>query len=95
MVGEACVGPAHVIRGAANGAFEQISDPFLQDAVGGQTDAFVPLRLQILVNVGIYEAGVGAKIPPRPLTFKIPLLKLNRFKSLLMLPQEESEAIGC
>src|SRR3984893_15296619 len=68
LVGEACVGPAHVIRRAANGAFEQICDPFLQDAVGGQTDRiFDPLRLQILVNLGICEAGVGAKIKARDL----------------------------
>jgi hypothetical protein len=28
LIGEARIGPAHIIRRTANGAFEQISDPF-------------------------------------------------------------------
>jgi hypothetical protein len=63
LVGEACVGPAHVIRRAANGVFDQISDPFLQDAVGGQTDRiFDPLGFVELIDFGICEAGVGSEV---------------------------------
>jgi hypothetical protein len=66
LEGEACIGPAHVIRRAANGAVEQISDPFLQDAVGGQTDRiFDPLGFEELVDFRIRKAGVGAKIKAR------------------------------
>ena len=52
----------------ADGALEQIADPVLQDAVGGQTDRILdPLGFEILVDFGIGEARVGAKIDARHL----------------------------
>ena len=57
------MGSAHVIGRATNRAFEQIADPLLQDVIGGQTDRiFDPFCLQIFVNFGVCEAGVGAEI---------------------------------
>jgi len=48
---------------AGNGAFEQMADPFLQDAVGWQTDRkFDPFAFEELVNFWICEASTDAKI---------------------------------
>jgi hypothetical protein len=63
LIGEARIGPAHIIRRTANGAFEQISDPFLQDAVYRQTyGVFDPFDFEKLVDLGIGKAGVGSEI---------------------------------
>jgi hypothetical protein len=60
LIGEARIGSAHVIRWAANGAVEQISDPFLQGAVCRQTyGIFDPFGFEKLVDLGIGKSGVG------------------------------------
>jgi hypothetical protein len=49
LIGEACVGSAHVIGRATNRAFEQIADTLLQDAVRRQANGvFDPFCLQIV-----------------------------------------------
>jgi hypothetical protein len=40
-----------------------MADPFLQDAVGWQANgAFDPFAFEIVVNLGIGEAGVAQKL---------------------------------
>ena len=57
---------AHVIGRATNGAFEQIADTLLQDAVRRQANGvFDPLGFEELVDIGIGEAGVGPEIDAR------------------------------
>ena len=68
LIGEVRVGTPDIEGGAADRALEQIADPLLQDAVGGQPDGvFDPFALKILVDLGIGEAGVGAEINARQL----------------------------
>jgi len=68
LIGEVRVGTPDIEGGAADRALEQIADPLLQDAVGGQPDGvFDPFALKILVDLGIGEAGVGAEIEAREL----------------------------
>jgi hypothetical protein len=68
LISEVCIGTPHFVRRTANGALEQVADPFLQDAVGRQTDRiFDPFGFQILVNFRVCEAGVGAEIDAREL----------------------------
>jgi hypothetical protein len=61
LEGEACVGPARVIRRAANGALEQISDPFLQGTVGGQTDRVFDPLVAGFANPEVYVGGAKIK----------------------------------
>ena len=52
----------------ANRPFEQIADPFLQDSVRRKPDrVFDPFGFEILVDIRIGEAGVGAEIDARQL----------------------------
>ena len=68
LIGEVRVGPPHIVRRAADRALEQIADPLLQDAVGRKPDRILdPLGFEILVDLGIGEAGVGAEIDARDL----------------------------
>jgi len=65
---EVRIGTPDIKGGAANRAFEQIADAFLQDAIGGQPDCvFDPFAFEILVDIGIGEAGVGAEVDARKL----------------------------
>ena len=55
-----------------------MADPLLQDAVRRQTNrVFDPLGFEILVDLGIGEAGVGAKINARDLA---PIPRHDRLK---------------
>ncbi len=67
-VGEVRVGTPDIKRGAANRAFEQIADPFLQDAIGGKPNGVsYAFGFQVFVDLGIGEARVGAEINARDL----------------------------
>ncbi len=68
LIGEVRVGTPDLKRGAADRSLEQIADAFLQDAVGRQPNGvFDPFPFEILVDLGIGEAGVGAEIEARNL----------------------------
>ena len=44
-------------------ALEQVTDPVLQNAIGGKPDRiFDPIGFQILIHVGIGESSVGPEI---------------------------------
>jgi len=65
-VGEVRVGSPDIKRGAADRAFEQIADAFLQDTVGRQPDrVFDPFAFEILVDLGIGEACGGVEVDAR------------------------------
>ncbi len=62
LVGEVRVEAAHFVRRTPDRAREQVANPLLQDAVGGKPDRlFDALGLQVLIHIGIGEAGVGAE----------------------------------
>jgi len=68
LIGEGRIRPAHVIGRATNRPLEQIADPFLQDAVRGKPDrVFDAFGFEILIDIRIGEARVGAKIDARDL----------------------------
>src|SRR6266404_8935629 len=62
------MGPAHVVGRATYRTLEQVADAFLQDAVRRKPDRVLDaFRFQILVDIGIGEARVGAEIDARDL----------------------------
>src|ERR1022692_4811439 len=66
LIGEIGVVPPDIVRRSPNRTLEQVADPMLQDLVGRQPDrVFDPLRLQVLVDLWVREAGVGAEIDAR------------------------------
>ena len=55
-----------MVRRTTDRAGEQMADPFMQDLVGGQPDrVFDPVDFEILLDIGIGEADVGAEIDAR------------------------------
>ena len=68
LIDEVRVEAAHLVRRTPDRAREQVANPLLQDAVGGKPDRiFDALGLQVLLDIGIGEAGVGAEIDARDL----------------------------
>jgi hypothetical protein len=54
--------------GATDGALEQVADAFLQDAVGWKPNCvFDSFAFEVLIDLGIGEAGIGAEIDARDL----------------------------
>ncbi len=59
-------GSSQLVRRSPDRAREKIADAFLQDAIGGQPDGvFDPSAFEILIDLGIGEAGAGAEIDAR------------------------------
>src|SRR6195256_2237080 len=70
-----------IIGRATNGAFEQISDPVLQNPVARQTNRiFDPFGFEKLVDLGIGKAGVGSEINERDLAA---VARHNRLQNLI------------
>jgi hypothetical protein len=68
LMGGVRVEAPDIVRRAANRALEQVADAFLQYAVGRQPNGVLdPFAFEILVDLGIGEARVGAKIDARGL----------------------------
>src|SRR5918993_5141948 len=55
------------MRGTAHWAREQMSNPPLQDGVGGQADGIpIAFRFQELVDLGRGESRIGSEVAPLP-----------------------------
>jgi hypothetical protein len=68
LIVEVRVESPDIVGRAADRALEQVADPILQDAVGGETDRILDaLGFEKLIDVRIGEARVGAKIDARDL----------------------------
>ena len=66
LIGEVRVESPDIVGRAAERALEHVSDPFLQDAVGRETDRILDaLGFEKLVDIRISEAGVGAEVDAR------------------------------
>ena len=52
----------HAVRWAADGPFQQMRDPALQDLIGRQLDRIIdPLRFKVIVDARRREGGIAAK----------------------------------
>ena len=70
-----------MVRRTSDRALEQMTDPLLQDPVGGEPDRVLdPLVFQVLVDPWRGEGGVGAEVDPRHLT---PIAGHDRVKHVL------------
>jgi hypothetical protein len=62
----------HAVRWAADGPFQQMRDPALQDLIGRQPDRIIdPLRFKIIVDARGRKGGIAAKgnaCPLAPIT---------------------------
>ena len=63
LIAESCIETPHLVRRASDWPCQQMADPFLQDAVRRLADGvFNALGFEIVVNLGIGEAGVASEI---------------------------------
>jgi hypothetical protein len=68
LIGEARIGPAHIIDGRPTGRLSKYPIRSLQDAVCRQTyGVFDPFDFEKLVDLGIGKAGIGSEINERDL----------------------------
>jgi hypothetical protein len=63
LVAEAGVEHLRLLWRAADGPGQQVSDPLLQDRVGGEPDGVADvLRLEQFVDLGLGEAGITTEV---------------------------------
>jgi hypothetical protein len=68
LIDEVRIEAAHLVRRTPDRAREQVANPLLQDAVGGETDRILDaLGFEKLIDVRIGEARISAEIDARDL----------------------------
>jgi hypothetical protein len=80
LIAEGGVVPSDLVGRATDRSLEQISDPLLENLIGGQPDRIPAIfGLQDLVNLWVCEDGIGAVVPALELASVASHDRLHRF----------------